>query len=144
METEDFINLLNKDIKNEYAHFHFYLHSAMVVTGLHREELQEFFRKQATSEMQHIEAFGKLIVGLGGVPESMPSFFPTNLSSPQDILKHAMQMEEEVVRNYVGRISEATELRDFVSGKYVEIFLEDQIMDSRSDLDHLREMLKNV
>ena len=29
-------------------------------------------------------------------------------------------------------------------GRYVEIFLEDQILDSRGDADHIREMLKGM
>lgn len=141
MTKEQMIELLNGDIRNEYMHLHFYLHSAMMVQGLHREELREFLLEEAAGEMKHVQQFGDLIVGLGGLPENTPNIFPTELTNPVDILTHALGMEDQVVANYVQRMDQATELGG-VDGRWIEIFLEDQIMQSRTDADHLRQILK--
>lgn len=144
------IYCLNSDLVREYSHWNFYIHAAAVVKGPHREELAEFFREQAASEMKHIEQFKRLILGLGGTPTTDVgiTIFITqpNLSNPNDLLKAALEMEEEVVENYVKRIDDADLLqanggKDKVDGKYIELFLEDQIMDSRTDADHIREMI---
>lgn len=141
MTKQELISLLNNDIRNEYAHMHFYLHSALLVQGLHREELREFFLEEAASEMKHVQEFGDLIVGLDAKPECMPNAFPTNLTHPRDILAHALKMEEEVVANYVQRMDDAVALGG-VDGRWVEIFLEAQIDDSRKGADNLRQMIK--
>lgn len=143
MTKEEMISLLNSDIRNEYTHMHFYLHSALVIQGLHREELREFLLEEASSEMKHVQEFGDLIVGLGGKPQHTHNDFPLELVRPRDILVHALEMEDQVVANYVLRMDQATELGG-VNGRWIEIFLEDQIMQSRTDADHLRQMLKGI
>lgn len=140
MTKQEMMDLLNSDIRNEYTHFHFYLQSAIMVGGLHREEIREFLLESAASEMGHIKEFGDLIVGLGGIPESMPNAFPANLVSPTEILTYALSMEENVVANYVSRINQTVELGG-VDGKWIELFLEGHVQDSRSDLDNIKRML---
>jgi len=141
MNKSDLISRLNFDIQNEYAHMHFYMHSAAMVEGLHRQELREFFMEQATSEMKHIQAFADMIVGLGGKPNCLPSSFPDHMSSPNDILEYALRMETEVVNNYAERMDQAASLGG-ADGKWVEAFLENQIIDSRTDADNIRMMRK--
>ncbi len=143
MTLNQLIDLLNEDLSREYAHMHFYLQAAAIVTGLHREEYQEFFMKEAASEMQHVHEFSKLILGLGGWPSARVANFVVD-RDPQNLIKIALNMEEEVVANYVERMDEAEELEatDKVNGRYVHIFLEDQILDSRKAVDHYREILK--
>lgn len=143
MTKQELIDLLNNDIRNEYMHMHFYLHSAIVIEGLHREELREFLLAEAAGEMVHVQEFGDMIIGLGGTPNCLPNKFPDNLTSPKDILGWALQMEEEVVANYTRRMDQAAELGG-VDGRFVEIFLEDQIMKSRKDVDNLKQLLKGV
>jgi bacterioferritin (cytochrome b1) len=140
MNIQMMIDNLNSDLMNEYKHMHFYLHSAIVITGLHREELKEFLTEEAQGEMEHVQQFGNLILGLGGVPTTDVAPFPTNLTLPVDILAYALQMEEEVAANYVKRM-EAAAFLGGVDGKWIEIFLEDQLMKSRKDVDHLRQLL---
>ena len=57
-------------------------------------------------------------------------------------------MEDEVVLNYINRIEDAQKLQlsseeDRIDGRYIELFLEDQIVDSRTDADHIRMMLSS-
>lgn len=161
MTLDKLIVLLNEDLSREYAHMHFYLHAAAVVTGLHREEYQELFMKEAASEMQHVHEFGKMILGLGGIPGTAVApfydggFSSSNLSGstgvlgdfqPKTLLTEALRMEQEVVANYTQRMDEAEELdgEHKVHGRYVHIFLEDQILDSRAAVDQYKEMLKGM
>ena len=144
MISEKLIQLLNKDISNEYKHMNFYLYSSMIIQGLHREEYMEFLSKEASSEMSHIQEFGKMILGLGAelqIDYSIVNSFPKNLTDPYDILNYALQIENEVVSNYVERISQTTEETDLVNAKYIELFLEDQIMASRGDADNLKQII---
>jgi len=142
MNKEQLINLLNDDLSNEYKHMHFYLHSSFMIQGLHREELSEFLAESAADEFKHVQEFAKLIVGLDGIPTTVINPFPS-LTDPKEILQYAFKMETEVTENYVNRMGHAAELGG-VSGRYVEIFLEDQLIDSRTDADHIKEMLKGV
>ena len=146
MTLEEMIALLNEDLKNEYAHWNFYIHAASKVRGHHREEMREFFQKEAEGEMEHIDQFKRLIIGLGGDPVAVSAPFRTDSTDLHVLLGEALRMENDVVSNYVERIDHANELQenggmDKVHGKYIELFLEDQILDSRGDADHIREMM---
>lgn len=144
MNLETMIDLLNEDLSREYSHWHFYIRAAAVVVGLHREEIGELFYEEAQGEMKHILEFQKLILGLGGRPTTEVANFDNNQVEPKSLLWHAHAMEEEVVRNYTERIAQAEELAkvDPVNAKRIEIFLEDQLMDSRDAVDNYKEMMR--
>lgn len=143
MPVPDFLDLLNNDLANEYKHFHFYLHSAMMVQGLHRAQIRAFLLAEAQSEMLHVQQFGDLILGLGATPSTKVNGFRSDLSKPVDILTFALSMEEEVVANYVARKKQATDIGGVV-GTRVEIFLDSQIEQSASDADDIRQMLRGL
>ena len=104
--------------------------------------------------MKHVLEFRKLIQGLItkrnlklNVPNKVAEF-KENLNSAVDLLNFALEMEDKVVSNYVKRIEDVSLLQqngseDSIDGKYIELFLEDQILDSRADADEIREMLKS-
>lgn len=156
MTIEGLVSLLEADLANEYAHWHFYMQAATSVRGLHRQEIGEFFLEQAASEMKHVEEFRRMIHGIKtrrGMPGCVPSAaapFRTGITCPAALLKAALEMEDEVVKNYVLRHSQAEELassgsqQDSVDGTYVALFLEDQILDSRGDADNILEMLSGI
>ena len=52
-------------------------------------------------------------------------------------------MEMEVAQNYFDRILDAERL-DSMEGKFVVIFLEDQLLHSKSDADEFAQILKNI
>ena len=152
----ELVENLTKDLMNEYAHWHFYVQAATNVSGLHRQEIGEFFLEQATSEMKHVEEFRRLIQGVitrRGLEIAIPNFpseFKQGLSCPKALLRSALEMEDQVVSNYVLRRSQAESLaesgnaEDSIDSTYIALFLEDQILDSRGDADNIREMLKNA
>lgn len=159
MNVSTLFTHLNEDLQREFAHWHFYMNAATSVRGLHREEISEFLLKEAAGEQKHVEEFQRMLHGVKtrrGLDDlevnhtAMASEYAVNLSDPVEILRYALQMEEKVVQNYVLRIDECCKLQesgdieDKVDGKYIELFLEDQILDSRGDADHIREMLEGL
>lgn len=158
MTIIELIDKLNEDLEREYSHWAFYLAASTNVVGLHREEIGEFFLKAAESEMAHIVQFRKMIQGLitkrklhtsiAKTVSSRIAFFRDDLIKPEQLLAVALQMEEEVVKNYAERIEDCCVVQengsdeDAVDAKYVELFLEDQLTDSRGDADNIREMLR--
>lgn len=155
MKIEELVDLLLGDLANEYSHMHFYQEASTNVRGLHRHELSEFFTEQAQSEMKHVEEFRRLIQGLITRRNlkiqisSKVADFQKNLNNPKSILSAALDMEDNVVKNYVLRHSQAEDLAsnggtDAVDGTYVALFLEDQILDSRGDADDILEMLQSA
>lgn len=156
MNIEELAGLLCEDLRNEYAHWHFYMQAATNVRGLHRLEVGEFFSEQASSEMKHVDEFRRMIQGLItrrrlniSVPNS-PSEFRQNLTCPKDLLESALEMEDRVVSNYVTRkaqaelLAEGDNAEDSIDSTYIALFLEDQILDSRGDADNIREMIRNA
>ena len=149
MNLSQLISILNEDLSREYMHWHFYMNAAIRVQTLHRAEIQELMLEEAAGEMKHIEEFGKLIVGLGGTPTVTVASFESNVTDPKRILEEALKIEEEVVANYVQRMDDAEKLEslggiDKVHGRYVHIFLEDQILDSRQAVDHYKELIAGL
>lgn len=144
MTLDEMKNLLCEDLSREYMHWNFYLEASVRIQGLYRNSLQDFLWEQAESEMNHIREFSKLLVGLNaGISISkIPSFL--RATDAKEILTFALEMEEEVVKNYAYRIEQCALLDDKVNAKYIEIFLEEQLLHSRQDADDIREMLKGL
>jgi ferritin-like protein len=146
--TKDtFIDLLIEDTMNEYKHMLFYLNAGCHIQGLAREEIGEFLAKEARDEMNHVEAFTKVVIELGGGDKIIERLNQVSISATyqqlrdvKSILQRVLAMEEEVVERYTKRSEDAASLGG-VDGRYVEIFLEDQILDSKSTAAHVRQML---
>lgn len=142
MTKKELIELLSQDLMRERMHLAFYLYASSLVEGLHREEMSEFFMEQAASEMKHVKQFQDVILELGGQVPNMAKSFPEPFDfTPVALLRFALEMEDEVVANYVERLEQAAALGG-VDGTYVSLFLEDQIMDSKNDAANIRRMLK--
>lgn len=141
----NFVEKLNDDLKNEWKHLRFYAHHASAVTGLHAHEYKELLTEQANSELNHVIQFGDLITGLGGDPTAEANSF-VKLTDAREIIAYAVEMEDEVVQNYARRIAELDDIETTdetrAHKKWIEIFLEKQLEDSRQDLDHFRQILK--
>ena len=142
MTIEEMIILMNQDLMNEWMHMRFYLYHASAVVGLHCHEYKEILIDEAKSEMSHVTEFCDAIVGIGGVPTSQSNEFP-KFTQPQDIMNHAVHIENEVVENYANRIEQAKELGGS-NGAWLEIFYENQLEHSRTDLDHFKQIIKGT
>lgn len=149
-DKDKIISLLKTDLENEYKHFMFYSYAASAVTGLHREELSEFFLSKAKEELDHIQILQKLLIGLpvekaissgNGRVCSPVEFEFWSSPSPENLLEFALKMELEVVERYVNRLHSCENHSQDCDFKYIELVIEDLMVDSRADADELREML---
>lgn len=137
MNKDEMIELLLDDMSREMSHMFFYLKNSATLTGLHRQEIRELFLEEAASEMKHVQQFQDLIVGLGGDISGVTCNNPATHTCPKSALHAAYEMETEVVKNYTERIKQAAELGG-VDGQFIEIFLEEQLLHSRTDADNFR------
>jgi bacterioferritin (cytochrome b1) len=147
MTQEEFLALMNEDLKREYQHMLFYLHSSALVTGLHRHEISEFLFEEAQSELKHVREFTDQILAHGGVPllpkqvtENLPSYVN---GGPKEILQQVLLMEKEVVTIFSDRLKE-TEGWPGPFGQLLHIFYEDQIMDSHKTVHEVQMMLARL
>lgn len=143
MTKEEMVALLNGDLKNEWKHLRFYLYHASAIVGLHREEYREYLLKEAASEMLHVTQFSDLIYGLDGQATQESNSFPL-LTEPKEILEYALEMEKEVVDNYVTRMHQAENDLGGTDGQWIHIFLEGQVQKSREDVDNLKQILRGL
>ena len=144
----NFVNLMLFDLRNEKKHMLFYLTAASTVSGLHREEYKELFENEAKSEMQHVLDFQNAILGLGAdvtntidIKEFNDYIISYDLVK---LLKYSLSMEEEVVSNYAYRIARDIDLLDEPEKRWMEIFYEEQIENSRKDVDNLKMILRGL
>lgn len=142
MTDTELIEILQEDLKNERKHMGFYLHSAVMVRGLHRHEIGELLLDEARDEFKHVEEFSRLIVQLGGIPGQEVNPFPTDLTCPHDILKYAQEMEEEVAKNYASRLATIGVESGCHKASFVNLFYEDQLQDSQKTAFELSLMLQ--
>ena len=143
IHPSDMVEILSSDLANEYKHWHFYINAAMRVQGLHREQIRQWLIGEAQSEAIHIQQFGDLIIGLGGVPGAKVNGFRTDLTDAKQILEYACAMEQEVVKNYVERKAQAEGIGG-IMGSRISIFLDGQIQQSAEDADHLKQMIAGL
>lgn len=138
-----FLELMNADLQNEWTHLQFYLYHASSITGLHAAEYREFFTDAAKGEMQHVQMFLDRLFGLNfGLPNSSGKQFPM-LTRVEDALRHAVLLEEDVVKNYTKRLAQLDAMAGTwpVESAYLKVFYEDQLQDSYEDCERLRRII---
>jgi bacterioferritin (cytochrome b1) len=147
MKNDELISKLQYDLKNERKHLAFYMHAAVMVKGINRKELKEFFEEEAQGEFKHVIEFSETIVYLGGNPDSEVNDFPRDLYEPEDILCYASKMEFEVSHIYAGRLKELGEFSihsDSAVISYLDIFYENQLEDSWRAAQEISQMVKSA
>lgn len=143
MTLNQFLEIMNADLANEWTHMSFYLYHASSVAGLHAHEYKEFFTDAAKSEMTHVQGFLDRLHGLNyAQPCQGPKAF-TYATRLEDILTLAIKLEEDVVTNYTRRLTQLDELAAAHPevAAYLTLFYEDQIQDSYEDCEHMRRLV---
>lgn len=141
-----FLQLMNDDLQNEWTHLQFYLYHASHITGLHAEEYKEFFTDAAKGELEHVQQFLDRLLGLNfALPNQSGKSFPV-FTKVEDALWHAVQLEEEVVKNYSFRLTQLERLLSAhpTVAPYLTLFYEDQLQDSYEDAEKMRRILADT
>ncbi|MBZ0169314.1 bacterioferritin [Candidatus Methylomirabilis lanthanidiphila] len=79
MDVQRVIAGLNRVLAIEYAAMIQYLQDSVLIQGLERAYLADFFRDRAKDEMGHAERLGDKIVALGGIPTIEPALITQSL-----------------------------------------------------------------
>lgn len=144
--SQNLLENIYLDLRNERKHMMFYLTNAGSMTGLLSDEYAEHFLDSAKEELEHVKEFQNMYVGLGGslVINAGIENIPIETDVKRAILA-ALELEEEVVENYAKRIDEIEndQFIDNVTKKWLVVFYEDQLKNSRTDVDKYNRIIKN-
>jgi bacterioferritin len=109
---EQLVEGLNVDLANEYQAIMMYVTYAATVSGIHREELKEFFLKEVPEELRHAQYLADKIAALGGTPTTQPDAVPT-AGDQKEMLRNVLQAETETIQRYVERMKQAEAYGDY-------------------------------
>lgn len=145
MTEKEFIELVQSDLQNEWTHLQFYLYHASTVNSVHALELKEFLTSAASGEMQHVQAFLDRLIGVSVKPAHISGKVFAQHTDPKKILSAAVDLEEEVVKNYADRLEQLESLPSTskIFAAYFTIFYEDQLQDSYEDCEKIRNLLRS-
>ena len=139
LDSKKTINILNEILKYELAGVVKYTHFALMVTGPNRITLDKFFKEQAEESLEHAQAAGELLTGLGGHPEqTIPNIEETNQHSVKNLLMESLHHEEKAVSLY-------KDLLDCSENKslYVEEYSREMIKQEEMHSVELKKMLRD-
>lgn len=112
MKKEEFIDLLNKDLEEEYAAAVQYIQHAAMVTGAKYQSIQKELIVHANEEIMHANQLADLITTLGGVPTAeIGKRFVSDKS--EEMLKQDLQGEQSAIARYKKRIEQANQLGEY-------------------------------
>ncbi len=112
VDKQALIDGLNEDLANEYQAVITYLTYAACVSGIHRQELKEFFEQEIQEELQHAQFLANKIAALGGKPVTVPANVPYT-ENPKEMLENVLKAESETIQRYVKRMKQAEAYGDY-------------------------------
>ena len=126
MNREKSVELLNKAIAGELTAIHQYMYFHFVLDDLGYDLLAAIFKRTAIDEMLHTERFAERILFLGGEIEMKPAKNVEHIRDPEEMLKWAMNAEEEAVDMYNEFAVEASNNRDAGTKQIFESIIMDE------------------
>ncbi len=136
------VDLLNAALGKEIATTLQYLYFHARFEDARYLHLSQIMRRIAIAEMRHIEEFSDRILFLEGDIDMNPAFRTRQMEDPTEMLRFAVQLEENTVRSYNEAARLAAEERDAATHKLFEetIAEEEAHLDTfRAELDHLEQ-----
>ncbi len=109
---QELIEGLNLDLANEYQAIITYITYAATVTGIHREEMKEFFMREVPEELRHAEFLANKIAALGGQPTTVPIAVPP-ASNLKEMLHNLHAAEVDTIERYRKRREQAERIGDY-------------------------------
>lgn len=124
MGSEDhLIEGLNEALSYEYQAVQMYTTYAATVSGIHRQELREFFLTEVQDELQHAQFLADKVDALGGTPATDADPFDP-ATNPRAMLETALEAERDAIERYgdlmavaeeAGELGLANDLHDIIS-----------------------------
>lgn len=119
---EKMLELLNKDLAWEYAAAIQYVQHAAVMTGAQYESIIKELVIHSNEEMSHALSLSEQIDFYGGVPTVKVEQINVAKDTPS-MLKDDLAGEEDAVRRYKERISQAEEMKEYGLRRILEDIL---------------------
>lgn len=128
---------LNEDLAYEYQAIVMYNTYAAAVSGIHRNELKNFFLEEVADEFTHARFLADKITALGGTPvTSAPEVeFTTNA---REMVENVARAEAETIERYATRMKQAAAFGDYG----LEAKLGDLIADETTHKEEAEKLLK--
>ncbi|ADV61889.1 Ferritin Dps family protein [Isosphaera pallida ATCC 43644] len=138
MNNNAMIQKLNEILKWEYAGLIQYTQFSFLVSGLHREVYEKFFRKNGEEALSHAQQVGDRIVTLGGIPTVERG--EVNVSNDLvEMLKLSHELESRHARLYAEALAMCGE-----SNLALRLMLEEIGRDEQEGADHIEKLLKGL
>lgn len=134
MDIQRVIAGLNRCLAIEYAAMIQYLQDSMLIQGLEREYLADFFRDRAKDEMGHADRLGDKIVALGGIPTIEPALIKQSLEVAE-MLGQGLAVEREALTALKGLLPE---VQDDVP---LRVLVEQLCFDTQEHIERFEKLL---
>ena len=139
LDIKKTIEILNEILEYELAGVVKYTHFALMVTGPNRLSLDKFFKEQASESLEHAQAAGELLTGLGGHPsQAIPEIEETNKHSIDNLLEESLSHENEAVNLYQKLLEEAQN-----KSLYIEEYAREMIKTEEMHSLEIKKMLRD-
>lgn len=135
---DEFIKRLNNALAWEFAGVIQYMQHCVMVTGIHREYLEDFFEDASEEALEHAEEVGDKIAAFGGIPTVAPQMIRQAVD-PMGMLKAALALEQDTLAAWEHAYEVAA-----VSNKGTVFWIEEQIAKEQEHVDELRKMTNDV
>lgn len=135
---DQLIEKLNEALSWELAGFVQYSNHALMLTGLEKAYLEDFFEDAAEEAHDHTQIVGQKIAALGGVPTVEPARI-RQAATAQGMLEASLKLEEEALATY----EEALEFAD-AANLGTKFWLEDHISEEQEHVDELTLLTEKV
>ena len=142
MKTADVCTALNTAVALEHTASLQYKQQALVIRGLWRRVLSEFFAAESQKALAHAQQFGQKIVALGGVPTVEVGATVRQSLDVAEMLEHALDLERLALQAYLAawRLTEGED----AAAVALRTMLEAHIAAEQQDLEELELYLEMV
>jgi bacterioferritin len=134
MDVQRVIAGLNRVLAIEYAAMIQYLQDSVLIQGLERAYLADFFRNRAKDEMGHAERLGDKIVALGGIPTIEPALITQSLKVTE-MLEHGLAAERDAIAAFKALLPE---VQDDVP---LRVMIEQLCLDTQEHIESFEKLL---
>ncbi len=139
LDLDKTLATLNEVLKYELAGVVKYTHFALMVTGPNRLSLDKFFKEQASESLEHAQAAGELLTGLGGHPsQAIPEIEETNKHSIRDLLNESLNHEKKAIGLYQDLLKESEN-----KSLYIEEYAREMIKQEEMHGIEIKKMLRD-
>lgn len=128
---------LNHDLAHEYQAIIMYNTYAAAVSGVHRNELKNFFLNEVEDELRHAKYLADKITALGGRPTTRAAEVEFTTDA-RTMVETVAKAEAETVQRYVKRMKQAEAFGDY--GLAAE--LHDMIADETQHKEEAEKLLR--